>query len=154
MDPQETRRRINAARELTAPTSAELKARREKYDDAGYGITVEELAARIPAEAKLGARTLGKIRRGERPAQPQDLRHIAAACGLPEEFFAVDFRSLGTSASDLERRLARIERGFSQLASLGLAELEEEESQELRPQATSASQSAASAPGSKTRRAK
>lgn len=138
MDQFEIRRRINAARELTAPTPEEVAARTDKYNDAGYGITVEELAARIPGHAKLGARTLGKIRRGERDAMPQDLRFIAEACGLPEAFFSVEFSSglADLGPTDMEKRLTRIERGFSQLAALGLAGLEGDEDQLARPAPT------------------
>ena len=149
VDPQEMRRRINAARELTAPTPAELKARKPKYDDAGYGISVEELAARIPDHAQLGARTLGKIRRGERAARPQDLRFIAEACDLPEEFFSADLHSIAQTGSDLERRLGRIERAFSQLAALGLAGLDQDEEATLQQRARSETQSARAARGSK-----
>lgn len=74
--PPDIRRRLKAARELA-------------------GLTVQELAERIDSE-RLGAKALGSLERGDRktPPQPHELAAIAAACGLPYEFFTVDFSRL------------------------------------------------------------
>lgn len=50
------------------------------------------LAAKL--DAGLGAKTLQKIESGERPVVQRELREIAEACGLPYEFFTVDFAQL------------------------------------------------------------
>lgn len=86
MDPQETRRRIRAARVLA-------------------DVTVEQLAAKLGAG--LGSKTLGMIERGERDVHTRELRDIAAACGLPYEFFTADLDRLPELTSQEPARRVR-----------------------------------------------
>lgn len=109
---------------MAAPDEAEI-ARRVRAARLIADIrTVEELAQRIDARG-LGAKTIGAIERGERDAKRMELREIAEACGLPEEFFTADLWSLaggaggegtgGTPGAAVEERLAAIEGRLTQL---------------------------------------
>ena len=90
----ELRRRINAARELTAPSEEELRQRSvHRNFDEGYGLTVDELGARIDRKG-FGNKVLGLVKRGEREVKDFELQWIADACDLPLEFFTVDFGRL------------------------------------------------------------
>lgn len=94
--PDETRRRVKAARALA-------------------GISVETLADRI-GQPGLGERTLRSLE-GEsgRPIRPMELQAIATATGLPLGFFTDDlvrvFESNGatTRLEEFEARLRRLE---------------------------------------------
>lgn len=94
----ELRRRLKAARAL-----------------AGFKSTAA-LAAAMPQGSGLGDRTLRKLEGGEAEIRSPALREIAAACGLPYEFFTIDFTELtdavplGTTDADPgrdERNIAR-----------------------------------------------
>lgn len=110
---------------MAAPDEAEI-ARRVRAARLIADIrTVEELARRIDARG-LGAKTIGAIERGERTVKRMELREIAEACGLPEEFFTADLASLAGGAGggegsraggdpELEERLAGIEGRLAQL---------------------------------------
>jgi len=69
------------------------------------GLTVEKLAERLPKDARLGAKTLGKIERGERTVGEHEVQLIAKACGLPYEFFTTDLAELGRRVGALEQIL-------------------------------------------------
>lgn len=77
---------------------------------AGYR-NVEDLAKRLNGSG-VGLKRLREIyqRRGNEP-RTVELREIAEACGLPYEFFTVDFATLsgGAASAALERRLAALE---------------------------------------------
>jgi transcriptional regulator with XRE-family HTH domain len=97
VDPEEIRRRVKAARALA-------------------GISVKELAERINQEG-LGERTLRALEGDAgRAWRPMELQAVAQACGLPYEFFTVDFSSVfdrelrvDDRLDELERRLRRLE---------------------------------------------
>ena len=130
--PEWLRRRINAARELAEPTEAELRERSvHRQRGLGYGLSVEELAARIDREG-FGDKVIGMIRRGERPIDYHELEWIARACGVPMEFFSVDFEQLPkllgerpgldallTQMSHLESMMAEIRTALTQLEDAG-----------------------------------
>lgn len=84
---------------------------------------VEDLAATIDRRG-LGRDTLYDIRAGKRRVQPHELRWIGEACGLPVEFFEVDFSELPdliraaqeTAASEsVDERLASLEEDVTAL---------------------------------------
>lgn len=103
MTSQQTQRRIRAARAL-----------------AGFD-SVDDLAAHVD----MGATTLRKMERGERPVRPRELREIAEACGLPYEFFTEDFERLGAGpAEGVEDRLSALEEAVSLLADPGVRDAE------------------------------
>lgn len=64
----ELRRRLRAARAL-------------------QGVTIEELAERLPDDAQLGQRTLRKLESGELPLRPQVALLLARALGIPSAWF-------------------------------------------------------------------
>lgn len=68
--------------------------------------SVDELAERIGIEG-LGRDTLYDMQRGKRPIRRHELREIADACGLPYEFFTVDFATLSTGATENELQKLR-----------------------------------------------
>lgn len=79
----------------------------------------EDLARRIDSR-NLGATTLRKLNDNVRASLPR--RAIADACGLPYQFFTVDFRRLSelaqAAASDAQpERLDALEQQVSQLAT-------------------------------------
>lgn len=89
---EELRRRIRAGRVLA-------------------DITIEELAAKLPAEAEMGERVLRNLENGHTKIKPQALYLIAEAVGLPVEWFTVT--TIGdlfpADRSEFEQRLARLE---------------------------------------------
>lgn len=87
MPPNDIGRRIRAARAL-----AEFPS-------------VDDLARAID-ESGLGTKTLRAIERGERPAQPRDLRAIAAACDVSVEFLTGPDELVRHPAGDGERTRA------------------------------------------------
>lgn len=68
MDSAETRRRLRAAR-------------------AYAGMSLDDLAA----DVEIGRNTLVRMENGQRNPKSMELREIAEACGLPYEFFTIDF---------------------------------------------------------------
>jgi transcriptional regulator with XRE-family HTH domain len=102
----ETSHRIRAARALAHPTRAELQERKERAERERkrlrpvVGLTVDELAARINLDG-LGKRTIGDLERDGGAIRNQ-LTEIAKACGLPYDFFTVDFSTLGAPAGGLD----------------------------------------------------
>jgi hypothetical protein len=76
LDQEQLRRRMRAARAL-----------------AGYKV-MSDLAAAIPKDSQLGERKLRALESGEDPLRPPAMREIAAACGLPYEFFTTDLQAL------------------------------------------------------------
>lgn len=108
----ELRRRVRAARELTAPTADEVAARRRRAaeskrrrrapDIAASGLTQAELAARIVArEHSIGPDNMSLIERGETRLSRDHIEWIAEACGLPLEYFYFDFAELRDSIPDI-----------------------------------------------------
>lgn len=76
-------------------TSQDERQRRMRAARALAGFkNVGDLADAIGADAGLGERTLRKLEGGESPLRPPAMREIAHACGLPYEFFTVDFSRL------------------------------------------------------------
>ena len=88
IDETELRRRLKAARALTAPTETESAQRSPRTQATETGITVDELADRID-ETGLGRKTLGAIERGERKVQRSELIVMAEALELPLAFFTL-----------------------------------------------------------------
>lgn len=94
------------------------------------GLGQQELAAKIKAlgyTRGYSARTIGDMERGETPIQPQAIPVLAKACGLPPEFFEVDFQRLpelleDEAAASLEDEVAKLREELKQLAK-GLAEV-------------------------------
>jgi hypothetical protein len=93
VDSDDLRRRLKAARALTAPSAEEIDQRSPRTRNAETGITVEELAKRM-AEPGLGWKTIGAIERGDRTAQRRDLIVIAEALELPLAFFTLTHEQL------------------------------------------------------------
>lgn len=82
-------------------------------------ITIEELAAKLPAEAEMGERVLRNLENGHTRIKPQALYLIADAIGLPVEWFLVT--TIGdlfpaASRSEFETRLARLEAALGAVA--------------------------------------
>lgn len=97
MDPEETRRRVKAARALA-------------------GISVKDLAERI-GQKGLGERTLRELEGDAgRAWRPMELQAVAQACELPYEFFTVDFSQLSLSART-DTRLDALEAEVRRLAA-------------------------------------
>lgn len=72
----------------TLPEQDELR-RRLRAARALHDLTVERLAERIPAELRLGVRTLRKLESGERPLTEELCRQLATYVGVPFEWFTV-----------------------------------------------------------------
>jgi outer membrane murein-binding lipoprotein Lpp len=87
LDQEQLRRRMRAARAL-----------------AGYKV-MSDLAAAIPKESQLGERKLRALESGEDALRPPALREIAAACGLPYEFFTADLLTLFAGLADQQIQL-------------------------------------------------
>lgn len=98
VDSEDIRRRLKAARALTAPTPEEIERRSQRRRDF-VGITVDELATRLN-EPGLGFKTLGAMERGDRDAQRRDLIVIAEALRLPLAFFTLDRQRLLSVIAD------------------------------------------------------
>ena len=84
---------------------------------AGY-VNVKDLAAAIGPDAGLGERTLRKLESGESPLRPPAMREIAQACGLPYEFFTVDFQrlpDLENGPNELDRHVRENSRRLNDL---------------------------------------
>ena len=97
---EELRRRLRAARILADKT-------------------ITELAARLPAEAELGERTLRKLESGESNLKPQLLRELANALEFPYEWFTVDDIRACLTDDRVDARLVQLERNFTaRLAAL------------------------------------
>jgi transcriptional regulator with XRE-family HTH domain len=98
----ERRRRIRAARMLAVPTAEEIQARhanpKERRGDLGnIGLSQEELGARLVAAGeRLGHGLISKLERGvpTHPVASRHMKRIAEACGLPADFFYIDFSRL------------------------------------------------------------
>lgn len=77
---EELRRRVRAAR--------------------GYAdLSIDQLAEAVG----IGRNTIIRIDNGEREVKQMELRQIAAVCGLPYEFFTVDFAEIPELYAALER---------------------------------------------------
>ncbi len=75
-------------------TSPEETARRVRAARALAGIrSVEALAERIDSRG-LSAHTLRDIEQGHRAAAPHEIAAIAQACGLPQRWFCADWWAL------------------------------------------------------------
>lgn len=70
------------------PEQDELR-RRLRAARALRDLTVEKLAERIPAEHRLGVRTLRKLESGERELTELVCRQLADYIGVPESWFTV-----------------------------------------------------------------
>jgi transcriptional regulator with XRE-family HTH domain len=57
----------------------------------------------------LGVQTIKRIEAGKRTARPFEIWAIAEACGLPREFFDLDFQELWSAAAAQNEMLARID---------------------------------------------
>lgn len=111
----------------------EAIARKVKAAQALGGFSnAEALAAATKELGNLGLKRIRELqqKRGEEP-RVVELRTIAEACGLPYEFFTVDFSRLkGSAVSD---RLEEVERTLTVVAStLSLEQLDADEVQVLR----------------------
>lgn len=90
--------------------------RRVKAARALAGISVKELAQRIGQDG-LGERTLRSLEGDAgRAWRPMELQAVAQACGLPYEFFTVDFQQL-TLNGRVGQRLDALEAELRQLAA-------------------------------------
>lgn len=92
------------------PDSEDEIRRRMRAALALAGIkNVRELAERIDLPG-LGRDTLYEMQSGKRAIRRHELREIADACGLPLEFFTVDFATLeeNGSADSADRVLERL----------------------------------------------
>jgi len=87
---EELRRRLRAARALR-------------------DLTMVQLAALIPSEARLGERTLRKLENGETQLTPPILRELAARLSLPYAWFTVPDLAAAIRGEGLEERLAALE---------------------------------------------
>jgi transcriptional regulator with XRE-family HTH domain len=94
---EELRRRLRAARALK-------------------DLTVTQLAALLPPEAKLGERTLRKLESGESLLTPPIMRELAARMGLPYRWFAVPDLPAAIGGDTFEERLAALEAAQARLA--------------------------------------
>jgi transcriptional regulator with XRE-family HTH domain len=98
------------------PTQEELR-RRLRAARALKDLTVAQLAASIPSEARLGERTLRKLENGETMLTPPLLRELAARLGLPYTWFTVPDLGAALGGETFEERLSALE-----AAQLALAE--------------------------------
>jgi transcriptional regulator with XRE-family HTH domain len=80
-------------------------ARRVRAARAYAGISVTELAQHLG----LGLQTIKRIECGKRAARRFEVWAIADACGLPHEFFELDFEVMGSPESALRESLERFE---------------------------------------------
>ena len=83
------RQRFKAARMLAGHKSAEALA--EKIGEHG-----------------LGAKVIRNIEQGRAVPEPRDLEAIAKACGVPIEWFVVDFSRLPELVADREQAIRRL----------------------------------------------
>lgn len=138
------------------PVDDEELVRRFKAALAYAGLSVPQLAERVTTEPNLSASTLYDVqqqRRNRTPLlSPGERAAVAAACGLPVEFFTADFSSLRETTE--AERLDHIEQTLTVLASaLSLEQLDADEAQALR-RWQSDQPSEASGRGSQSREAK
>jgi transcriptional regulator with XRE-family HTH domain len=95
----------------TLPEQEELR-RRLRAARALRDLTVEKLAERIPAERRLGVRTLRKLESGERELTADLCRQLATYIGVPYEWFTVEDVAAtvgGSKGGGLAARLAAVE---------------------------------------------
>lgn len=101
------------------------------------------LAERLDTQGLSGV-TIRKIEAGTRDVRPHELRAIAAACGLPYEFFTVDFAQLAhNSGADpqvareveavVERLLPDIEEAVTRRVLQRLRDDDDDEGPQTRP---------------------
>lgn len=109
-----TGRRALSVPIVPLPDQAELR-RRLKAARALRGLTVAELAARIPVESKLGERTLRKFESGEQALLPPVMRELASVLDVDYEWFTV--ADVGTVPSNTDR-LATLERQVDALLDI------------------------------------
>lgn len=110
VDQGRAQRRITAARELR-------------------GWDHQDLADRLPAGDRLGARTVRKLQSGERVVHPRDVLAIARATELPEAFFLAPREELAQALDD-HARLVR-EQAWSDMAGFVLTALDADRDQAL-----------------------
>lgn len=96
------------------PEQEELR-RRLKAARALRDLTLKQLAEQIPAEAKLGERTLRKLDSGESILTPPILRELAASMSLPYAWFTVPDLAAAVGGETFEERLTLMERAMSEL---------------------------------------
>lgn len=125
------------------PDANEL-ARRIKAARALAGIaSTTALANRIGVQG-LSGETLRKIESGSREVRPHELREIARACGLPFEFFTVDFAQLAHNSGAgpqvareveavVERLLPDIEEAVTRRVLQRLRDDDDDEGPQTRP---------------------
>lgn len=94
----------------------------------------------------MGERTLRKLESGESELRPKEMREIASACGLPYEWFSVDFSRLPEIAGDLQTLEARMDELSEELRGR-MQRLEEEVSGALLRRAAGEDGPATATPG-------
>lgn len=94
---EELRRRLRAARALR-------------------DLTVVQLAELIPAQARLGERTLRKLEGGESSLTPPVLRELAAQLNLPYAWFTVPDLGAAIGGETFEERVQALEVAQARLA--------------------------------------
>ena len=93
----------------TLPEQEELR-RRLRAARVLRDLTVAQLAAQIPSEAKLGERTLRKLEGGESQLTPPILRELAVRLGMPYAWFTVPDLGAAIGGETFSERLANLER--------------------------------------------
>jgi transcriptional regulator with XRE-family HTH domain len=96
------------------PEQDELR-RRLRAARALRDLTIPQLVALIPPEAKLGERTLRKLETGETQLTPPILRELAARLGLPYSWFSVPDLGQAIGGETFDERLRALETAQEQL---------------------------------------
>jgi transcriptional regulator with XRE-family HTH domain len=96
------------------PEQAELRCRL-RAARALRDLTVQQLADLIPAEARLGERTLRKLESGESQLTPPILRELAVRLELPYEWFSVPDLGAAIGGGTFDDRIRALERAQAQL---------------------------------------
>ena len=85
-------------------TSLPETAKRVRAARAYAGLTICELADRLG----VGVQTIKRVEAGRRTVRTYELIGIAECCGLPREFFQVDFAQVKGTEPSLAEAVARI----------------------------------------------
>jgi transcriptional regulator with XRE-family HTH domain len=104
--------------ELPVLVQADDVARRVRAARAYAGLSVRELADAIG----IGLQTIKRIEAGSRAPRTMEVWAIAEVCGLPREWFEVDFDDLARHAAAAGELLARVDARLARLeAQLGIS---------------------------------
>lgn len=79
---------------------------RIKVAQAQKGISVPQIAAQAGRPARFGAKTIGRVIRGQRELQPHEADWLGRVLGVPAEFFFVEAPAPGSTE---DRTLAVLE---------------------------------------------